>query len=369
MLFQARHGRPQFFAQFALWALLLAARLAMAQPPAVDPDAKSTTPAPTGHYVFKSYGAAMGLANVGVEELAQDNIGFIWVGTDDGLYRYDGYRFDAFGLQQGLPSTEIEALHEDSHGVLWVGTRSGLGRWNGQSFDAVVLDQAPAGVGVDDLAEGPGGMWATSTQGLFVGETAHFQRIRGWPGGEATAVWKSLKSPHMWVGQWDGDAYMLAYQGGSWQRFDGPPGHTKERIDAISEDGQGRLWVRTPGIATWRQKLHQCRDAVSAGRSTRLFEDRSSRRLVGLHRSRAVSLGGRALDRLWHQRRQPAVAGRPRRLDLVRQPGSASHARTRHFPFVYKERRLAGQRDLVHISRSRRALVGRHRCRTGIGDQ
>jgi len=242
MRFQAHHGWSTFVAA----ALLLVASTTIAQPPAVANDTSNATlSAPTGHYVSQSYGTTLGLANIGVEELEQDKAGFVWVGTDDGLYRYDGYRFDAFGLQQGLPSTEIEALHEDSNGVLWVGTRSGLARWNGQSFDAVTLTDAPAGVAVDNLAEGPGGIWATSTQGLFVGDATRAQRIRGWPGGEATAVWKDLRAARMWVGQWDGDAYMLAYEDGRWQRFEGPPGHPKERIDAISEDRQGRLWVRT----------------------------------------------------------------------------------------------------------------------------
>lgn len=244
MLFQAHHCRSMLIASLASWALL-AASVTLAQPLVIARDNASIASMPTGHYVSKSYGATMGLSNIGVEELEQDKTGFVWVGTDDGLYRYDGYRFDAFGLQQGLPSSEIEALHEDVNGVLWVGTRSGLGRWNGQSFDAVALDDAPAGVAVDDLAEGPGGIWATSTQGLFVGDAPRIRRIQNWPGGEATAVWKELHSSRMWVGQWDGDAYMLAYEGGQWRRFEGPPGHPKERIDAISEDGQGRLWVRT----------------------------------------------------------------------------------------------------------------------------
>src|SRR5262249_24399448 len=99
-----RHG---FLAQFVLWASFHIALGTLAPAYAADRAAGDELP---GHYIFNSYGATMGLANVGVEELQQDRLGFIWVGTDDGLYRYDGYHFDSFGLQQGLPSTEIEAL-------------------------------------------------------------------------------------------------------------------------------------------------------------------------------------------------------------------------------------------------------------------
>ena len=229
--------------------LALTASLAMppvaAAPAADKPAHAAAVVVPTGHYVFKNYGTAMGLANLGVEELEQDHAGFIWVGTDDGLYRYDGYRFDAFGLRQGLPSTEVMSLQEDTQGVLWVATRAGLARWNGRTFDPVALDGAPQGALVDDLAEGPEGIWAASPAGLFRGEAAPFRRAPDWPGGEATALWEEGQSSRLWVGQWDGDAHLMAYEGGAWRRFEGPSGRPKERIDAITQDGQGRLWVRT----------------------------------------------------------------------------------------------------------------------------
>ena len=226
-------------------ALLLALVFACALHATPADHAEAAPPLPTGHYIFKSYGAALGLENVGVEELLQDKTGFIWVGTDDGLYRYDGYLFDAFGLQQGLPSTEIEALHEDASGTLWVGTRSGLARWDGNQFRTVALDQAPHGIAVADVDDGPGGVWAATAQGLFVGRGEHLQRAQAWPGGEATAVWKERGASRMWVGQWDGDAHMLAWQNGSWHSVAAPADHLKERIDAIAQDGRGRLWARS----------------------------------------------------------------------------------------------------------------------------
>ena len=201
--------------------------------------------APVGHYVFKDYGRSMGLGNLGIDLLAQDRAGFIWVGTDDGLYRYDGYRFDAFGLREGLPSTEVEALHVDAAGTLWVGTRTGLGRWNGTSFEQVVFASVPQTPIVDDLADGPDGIWATTNFGLFVGQGTRFERKNDWPGGEATAVLRDAHSARMWVGQFEGDACILAYQDGGWRRFNAPPGHPKERVDDIVEDGQGRIWART----------------------------------------------------------------------------------------------------------------------------
>src|SRR5689334_25242276 len=79
-------------------------------------------------YNFKFYGEEEGLQNLAVQVVLQDRAGFLWVGTQNGLYRYDGNRFSAFGKSEGLPGARIEALHESIDGTLWVGTRTGLAR-------------------------------------------------------------------------------------------------------------------------------------------------------------------------------------------------------------------------------------------------
>src|SRR5579862_4168388 len=80
---------------------------------------------------FKFYGEDEGLQNLGVQVVLQDRSGFLWVGTENGLYRYDGSRFSGYGRNEGLPASRIESLHESVDGTLWIGTRSGLGRKTG----------------------------------------------------------------------------------------------------------------------------------------------------------------------------------------------------------------------------------------------
>jgi len=73
---------------------------------------------------LREYGPADGLDNLAARALVQDRAGFLWVGTENGLYRFDGVRFERIGGEQGL--IEVNALAADAAGRVWVGTTDGL---------------------------------------------------------------------------------------------------------------------------------------------------------------------------------------------------------------------------------------------------
>jgi len=81
-------------------------------------------PAFAQRYTFKDY--SDGLGNLNVLCMLQDRAGFLWMGTQNGLFRYDGSRFLEFGRTDGLAGTFVNALAEDGAGRLWVGTTEGL---------------------------------------------------------------------------------------------------------------------------------------------------------------------------------------------------------------------------------------------------
>jgi diguanylate cyclase (GGDEF)-like protein len=66
-----------------------------------------------------------GLGNLSVSALVQDPVGYLWVGTDNGLYRYDGTAFVRWG---GLEIQRVWLLHVAGDGAVWVGTSNGLFR-------------------------------------------------------------------------------------------------------------------------------------------------------------------------------------------------------------------------------------------------
>ena len=77
-------------------------------------------------YTFQVYGQAEGLTNLAPTVLLQDHTGFLWVGTQNGLFRYDGSRFVAFGTDDGLPSAEMASLFESPDGLLVAATAGGV---------------------------------------------------------------------------------------------------------------------------------------------------------------------------------------------------------------------------------------------------
>jgi hypothetical protein len=89
-------------------------------------------------YSFRHYGAADGLQNLAILSLAQDGAGYIWAGSEGGLYRYDGTRFRLMAAAEGLPcATEVHALHVAADGALWANTCERIFRFDGQRFHPI----------------------------------------------------------------------------------------------------------------------------------------------------------------------------------------------------------------------------------------
>ena len=115
-----------------LAALLLTAPLTANA--ALDP-AKALT-----QYTQKSFGIDTGLPHNSVTAITQTRDGYLWIGTEEGLARFDGVRFTVFDKENtpALRSNQISALAADSADTLWIATAGGgltsLSRGHFQSF-------------------------------------------------------------------------------------------------------------------------------------------------------------------------------------------------------------------------------------------
>ncbi|WP_026729571.1 hybrid sensor histidine kinase/response regulator transcription factor [Flavobacterium denitrificans] len=96
-------------------------------------------------YYFKHFRVEEGLSNNTVIASTQDEDGFMWFGTKDGLNRFDGYRFKTYRSQsdpiRSLGSNYIQSIHA-FNGIIWVGTDKGLYQYSKKTDQFTVLNEA-----------------------------------------------------------------------------------------------------------------------------------------------------------------------------------------------------------------------------------
>ena len=129
--------RPPVLSYLAL-LLVTVFILASAMPAQANPlqDEPERVPLqiPAATVRFDNISTENGLSNDHVQAILQDQNGFLWFGTQDGLNKYNGYEFTIYRHDVNRPasiaSNHISVLFEDSQGIIWVGTDTGLERFD-----------------------------------------------------------------------------------------------------------------------------------------------------------------------------------------------------------------------------------------------
>ena len=192
-------------------------------------------------YSFQSYGQVEGLTNLIPLCLLQDHIGFLWVGTQNGLFRYDGARFEAFGVRQGLPSSHIVSLHEDSNGVLYVATSGGVVRFAQNRFSSVTAAAGPLTARREGLATDASEHLLIATEnGLAVQETEGSARFHIIADRAKAGILSVYVDPRHTVWAGCGDRLCVERDGAL---VPVAPELPREPWTSIRLDDQGNLWV------------------------------------------------------------------------------------------------------------------------------
>src|ERR1039458_8324713 len=124
---------------------------------------------PLANYGRQSWGMENGLPQNTVQALIQTRDGFVWLGTEVGLVRFDGNGFVVFDRNStlALPGNDVRCLLETKDGALWIGTSEGLARWKDGVVTAFTVKDGLPGNGIRALAQdGNGTLWALTDQGL-----------------------------------------------------------------------------------------------------------------------------------------------------------------------------------------------------------
>ncbi len=223
---------------------------------ALDP-AKTLT-----QYAHDSWTTQTGLPQNSVWAVAETRDGYLWIGTQEGLVRFDGLRFTVFDRENTpeLKSSEVTALAEGKEGILWVGTRgAGVLQYSAGHFRAFTVQEGLADNTVLSLfADSGGGIWVITEGGLSSirdGHAVSYPRVAGLTGNQVRSLVEDGKG-RVWAGTARG---LRAMKDGRPLDLALPGGLCDANILALSRDTAGGFWVVSDeGIGRWNGTALDC---------------------------------------------------------------------------------------------------------------
>lgn len=261
------------------------------------------------------------LVQQSIQAFFQDQNGFLWIGTQGGLHRYDGYKYRYFTYDpfnsQSISDNYIRFFFQDSLGNVWIGTDNGLNLFDPveESFvhylhdpnDPNSLSNSSIWSIVEDEKKN---LWIATGEGLnyFDRERGVFTRFKhdpDDPGSLAENYTLSLCRDYLgniWVATWKGLDRIVQKQGEdlssqvSFEHYQhsssDPDSISSDHVYTIYEDRQKNLWVGTydGGVNRFDRKngkfqryVHDKKDprTLSNNRISTIFHDRHGRLWVG----------------------------------------------------------------------------------------
>ncbi|HXJ38163.1 MAG TPA: two-component regulator propeller domain-containing protein, partial [Bryobacteraceae bacterium] len=204
-------------------------------------------PARGQQYAFQYFGVEQGLTNLTVKALYQDHTGFIWVVTENGLFRYEGVRFREFAPEQGLPSSVTASIGEAPDKSVLVGNQSGLFRLRGERFEEIRLPAGKKVNGYNSVVQDGNRTWIGTDAGLLEAHSGADGSLTLTPGPQPPDE-KLAEAFGIFVGgetlAW-GCGTRLCMKGPDGIRVLGPAeGLLNEHVASIIRDRQGAFWVQ-----------------------------------------------------------------------------------------------------------------------------
>ncbi|MBI4750646.1 MAG: protein kinase [Acidobacteria bacterium] len=225
---------------------------------------------PTAQIKFHTLSIEQGLSQSSVLCIWQDQDGFLWFGTQDGLNRHDGYHFLVYRHDPqnstSLSSNRVVTLFQDQSRRLWVGTNHGLNRFDsatGTFTRFLNRPQDPTSLSSNRISaiceDHSGRLWiGTADQGLnWLESETGFKRFQNNPQNSSSLSSNQIsalfcdRAGVIWVGTDQGELNRFDPTTGNFIRYPTQPqnpfGGIKSQIRMILEDQAGFLWVGTAG--------------------------------------------------------------------------------------------------------------------------
>ena len=206
---------------------------------------------------FNSYSIEEGLSQSYATDIVQDQFGYIWIATQDGLNKYDGYEFDVLKHKlndsKSLPNSYIHSLTINNQGLIWFGTNRGLGAIDPKSHAIIKLNRTNfpklKGYVFSDLAfDSTDKLWALSDKhGINVIdiETKKIEIINKINGSSDFTSLFIDKRNTLWVGTKTGEIFYAAEPYKSFKEIDNSDIDVIKNINSFYENEDSLIYVTT----------------------------------------------------------------------------------------------------------------------------
>ena len=278
-------------------------------------------------YMHRIWQSPQGLPPATIRSVIQSKDGYVWLGTDRGLVRFDGVRFTVLpdlsppgseeprirqvleqsandfwlatsnsGLlrlqdrrvthytrNDGLPSDNVHCVVPDGHGALWVCTESGLARLLNGKIDVIGNTDVEAAAVRKD-----GTVWSGGAGGelsIWDGKKLSTYQLRSLPGYATVRALLAAKDNSLWIGTSDG---LIRLANGQEQRFTKADGLANNSVFTLAETQDGSIWIGTnDGFSRFRGREMESfgtKNGLSQSTVYALLEDREGSVWVGTKR-------------------------------------------------------------------------------------
>ena len=224
------------------------------------------------HIDFEHISVEHGLSQSTVQYIFQDSKGFLWVCTEDGLNRYDGYDFKIYRHEtdnpHSLSNNSIRTMIEDRRGFLWIGTfGGGMNRFDRSTETFVRYQEDPGNPNslsnnyILSLYEDKSGfLWIGTLGGglnRFDPLAGTFTHYRNQPGNPNSLSHNDVRSIYedkdgiLWIGTFGGGLSKFDPRSETFVHYRADPGNPhnlcQNQVLTIRGDGRGGLWIGTYG--------------------------------------------------------------------------------------------------------------------------
>jgi len=299
-----------------------------------------TLPVTPQSFYFDNYGVQEGLSSSKVYSILQDKRDYIWLGTESGVSRFNGFEFENFSSGNGMADNGVFSMLEDSNGDLWFGhLDGGVTLYNGNNFRILRFDTIEIKGDVTSITEPEEGtIWLTTSgsgalritrnkdkeqtmkvdhfagreglsdivfgtcsskdSGLFCLTDIGIKRFdpvenrfksllldgltRYWI---KTTMFEDSRG-NWWFGTYNGGLYKYDKQGDSIQIYDKRDGLAKNWVTLVTEDSRGNIWVCTFGggitvIHDSNLKIYNTENGLPDDFVKYIIEDKEGNMLIG----------------------------------------------------------------------------------------